>query len=63
MTKKFDMRNNTPRPVMTPLGIADLDFVSTDGTAWVWLGRRDSRTNKMRSHIMWDVEELMEVEE
>jgi hypothetical protein len=48
---------------MTPLGIADLDFVSTDGTAWVWLGRRDSRTNKMRSHIMWDVEELMEVEE
>jgi len=63
LTKKFDVNDNTPRTVMTPQGLAELDFSCTDGAAWVWQGARDARTNKMRPHLMWDAEDLMEVEE
>lgn len=61
--KPFDKNNKEPRTVMTPQGLAELSLILDDDTVFVWQGKIDKRTNKMRSHLQWDMKEVKEVEE
>ena len=61
MSKPFVPTNREQRNVMTPDGIATLDFITDKKTAWVWLGERH-RGQAMREHREYGFEELREVE-
>lgn len=56
----IDVTDSSPRDIMTPDGIAELDVIVNDGHAWVWLGKKDKRTNKMRPHREYRIEDLYE---
>jgi hypothetical protein len=62
MTKPFDPNNQEPRMVMTPQGLADLDIILDDDTVFVWQGKQDNRTNRMRPHLQWNIKDVGEVE-